>query len=75
MATTTEQPSLAAIFSRNLKRTRLKRQLSQEACAAKAGICTSYQSMLERGQRSPPLDTLEAIAKALDVRPADLLRA
>jgi transcriptional regulator with XRE-family HTH domain len=29
--------------------------------------------MLERGQRSPPLDTLESLAKALQVAPTSLL--
>jgi transcriptional regulator with XRE-family HTH domain len=29
--------------------------------------------MLERGQRTPPLDTLESLAKALGVGPASLI--
>jgi hypothetical protein len=29
--------------------------------------------MLERGQRAPPLDTLESLAKALSVPPTSLL--
>jgi hypothetical protein len=29
--------------------------------------------MLERGQRTPPLDTLESLAKALAVSPTSLL--
>jgi transcriptional regulator with XRE-family HTH domain len=29
--------------------------------------------MLERGQRTPPLDTLESLAKALAVSPTHLL--
>jgi transcriptional regulator with XRE-family HTH domain len=29
--------------------------------------------MLERGQRTPPLDTLESLAKALGVTPASLI--
>ncbi len=64
---------LAAAFSKNLKRIRLTRQLSQEGLAAKAGISVSYVSMLEREQRSPPLDTLEVLAKSLGVRPLELL--
>jgi transcriptional regulator with XRE-family HTH domain len=34
----------------------------------------SYVSMLERGLRVPPLETLEALAKALGVPPLDLLQ-
>jgi len=40
-----------------------------------AGVSVSYISMLERGQRSPPLEMLEALAKALRVSPLELLQA
>jgi transcriptional regulator with XRE-family HTH domain len=53
---------------------RLEQKLSQEAPAKKSGISVSYVSMLERGQRTPPLDTLEALAKALKVSPLYLLQ-
>jgi transcriptional regulator with XRE-family HTH domain len=65
--------SLADRFSSNLRSERLRRRLSQETLAAKAGLSVSYISMLERGQRAPPLDTLEALAKALAVPPTSLL--
>src|SRR5512133_759413 len=66
-------PGLADKFAVNLKSERLRRKLSQEALAAKAGLSVSYISMLERGQRTPPLDTLESLAKALAVSPTSLL--
>jgi ribosome-binding protein aMBF1 (putative translation factor) len=66
-------PALSAKFAVNLKSERLRRKLSQEALAAKAGLSVSYISMLERGQRTPPLDTLESLAKALAVAPTSLL--
>jgi transcriptional regulator with XRE-family HTH domain len=65
--------ALADKFATNLKSERLRRKLSQEALAAKAGLSVSYISMLERGQRTPPLDTLESLAKALSVSPTHLL--
>jgi transcriptional regulator with XRE-family HTH domain len=65
--------ALADKFAVNLKSERLRRKLSQEALAAKAGLSVSYNSMLERGQRTPPLDTLESLAKALSVSPTHLL--
>jgi transcriptional regulator with XRE-family HTH domain len=68
-------PSLAETVAVNLKNQRQRRKLSQEALAAKAGLSVSYISMLERGQRSPPLDTLEVLAGALEVRPTSLLSA
>jgi transcriptional regulator with XRE-family HTH domain len=64
---------LADKFAVNLKNERLRRKLSQESLAAKARLSVSYISMLERGQRAPPLDTLESLAKALSVPPTSLL--
>jgi transcriptional regulator with XRE-family HTH domain len=67
--------SLAANVAANLKRTRIRRGLSQEALARKADLSVSMLSMLERGQRKATLDTLETLAAALEARPADFLRA
>src|SRR6266568_2718113 len=64
---------LADKFAVNLKSERLRKKLSQEALASKAGLSVSYISMLERGQRTPPLDTLESLAKALSVSATSLL--
>jgi transcriptional regulator with XRE-family HTH domain len=64
---------LADRFAANLKHERVRKKLSQEALAAKAGLSVSYISMLERGQRTPPLDTLETLAKALSVSATSLL--
>jgi transcriptional regulator with XRE-family HTH domain len=60
-------------FAGNVRRLRAKKGLSQKALADKVGISVSYVSMLERGQRSPPLETVEKVAKALGVPPASLL--
>jgi transcriptional regulator with XRE-family HTH domain len=60
-------------FAGNVRRLRAKKRLSQKALADKVGISVSYVSMLERGQRSPPLETIEKVAKALSVPPASLL--
>jgi transcriptional regulator with XRE-family HTH domain len=60
-------------FAGNVKRLRSRKNLSQKALADKVGISVSYVSMLERGQRSPPLETIEKMAKALGVPAASLL--
>ena len=65
---------IARNVARNLHELRLQRKLSQQALARKAGISVSYVSMLERGQRTPPLETLEVMAKVLRVNPVHLLR-
>lgn len=61
--------ALADIVSRNIQLVRRQQRLSQQVLAKKARISVSYVSMLERGTRVPPLDTLEVIAKALGVAP------
>jgi transcriptional regulator with XRE-family HTH domain len=60
-------------FATNVRKLREKKKLSQKSLADKVGISVSYVSMLERGQRSPPLETIEKMAKALGVPPANLL--
>jgi transcriptional regulator with XRE-family HTH domain len=60
-------------FATNVRRFRAKKKLSQKALADRIGISVSYVSMLERGQRSPPLETIEKLAKALGVPPGSLL--
>jgi transcriptional regulator with XRE-family HTH domain len=64
---------LAEKFASNLRSERRRRRLSQEALAGKARLSVSYISMLERGQRSPPLETLESLARALSIAPTQLL--
>jgi transcriptional regulator with XRE-family HTH domain len=64
---------LLSRFAANVRRLRAKKKLSQKALADKVGISVSYVSMLERGQRSPPLETIEKMAKALGVPPSAML--
>lgn len=66
---------LAKVVAQNLLGVRTRRKLSQQTVAAKAGLSVSYISMLERGVRVPPLETLEVVAKALGVPPLQLLQA
>jgi len=65
--------SLVNSVAQHLYTARTARKLSQATLAKAAGVSGSYISMLERGQRSPPLETLEAVAKALRVSPLSLL--
>ncbi|HTT71459.1 MAG TPA: helix-turn-helix transcriptional regulator [Anaeromyxobacteraceae bacterium] len=65
---------LATLVATNLRAARAHRSLSQQALAKKTKLSVSYISMLERGQRTPPLETLEALAKALAVAPLDLFK-
>jgi transcriptional regulator with XRE-family HTH domain len=66
---------LSAIVGPNLKAARIRTKLSQEQLAAKAELSVSYISMLERGERTPPLETLETLARALAISPVALLES
>ncbi len=48
--------------------------MTQEALSERARISVSFLSMIERGERSPHLETLAAIAEGLEVAVADLFR-
>jgi transcriptional regulator with XRE-family HTH domain len=65
--------SLVTNVAQQLHTARTARKLSQARVAKAAGVSVSYISMLERGQRSPPLETLEALGKALRVSPLSLV--
>lgn len=62
-----------AIVAWNLRRLRVKRDLSQEALAVDAGIDRSYVGRIERGVENPTVETLDRLAKALEVPLAELL--
>jgi transcriptional regulator with XRE-family HTH domain len=66
--------ALERIVAENIRAVRKDLRLSQETLARKCGVSVSYISMLERGQRTPPLKTLEVLAKGLSVTPLNLLQ-
>src|SRR5438132_12012312 len=69
------QASVVKEVGRKIRQLRLSRvgpKLTQEDLSERAGISVSFLSMIERGERSPHLETLASIAGALEVRMADL---
>lgn len=61
-------------FARNLKATRQKRKLSQEALGRAADLHSTEISRLERAKREPRLITVVRLARALEVTAADLMK-
>jgi transcriptional regulator with XRE-family HTH domain len=55
------------IFAQVLERNRKIRKLSRQALAEKAGLHQTYIGMIERGLSNPSLDTVNAIAEALEI--------
>ncbi|MDC3956886.1 helix-turn-helix transcriptional regulator [Polyangium jinanense] len=65
--------SFSARLGARLRARREALGLSQAELAEKVDISANYVGVLERGLKLPTLDTLVALAKALDVPVADLL--
>ena len=61
--------NLKAAIGGVLRAKREKLAISQEEVAERAGVDRTYVSILERGQKSPTLETLEKICKALETLP------
>lgn len=61
------------IFSKNVRRTRLSLNLSQEDLAELADLHRNYIGGVERGERNISLDNMERIAKALSTTIGTLL--
>ncbi|MBY3619567.1 helix-turn-helix transcriptional regulator [Acinetobacter sp. CUI P1] len=54
-----------------IREIRVEKQLTQEALGERIGASYSYVGRIERGQKNISLQTLEKIAKALEVSEAD----
>lgn len=59
--------SARLIFSRNLRKIRLAKGLSQEDLAEESGLHRTYVSSVERGERNISVDNMEKLARALNV--------
>lgn len=60
------------IFGERVAELRRKQHLSQEELADKCGIHRTYIGSIERGEKSPTLNTIEKIATGLNVQITDL---
>lgn len=65
---------LARTLGTNVRRFRKERGLSQEEFADVVDLAVTYVGQIERGQRNPTLGVVERLAKALGVKPLDLLQ-
>lgn len=66
------EKALRQKFARKIKLERAKRDWTQEALADYAGISRSVMGHIERAEYSTTLDTIEKLAKALNVDPKEL---
>lgn len=61
-------------FGQKVRKARLKKGLSQEELAEKAGVHRTYIGMIERAEKNITLLNIEKLAKALDISIVDLLK-
>jgi transcriptional regulator with XRE-family HTH domain len=70
-ATRVSSPEQA--FGHVLRVARTKQSVSQEALAFKGGYHRTYIGQLERGEKSPSLRTIFALAGSLDISPSKMI--
>jgi DNA-binding XRE family transcriptional regulator/mannose-6-phosphate isomerase-like protein (cupin superfamily) len=74
MADKHDGSSVAFQVGRNVRRLRQERGITLSELAGSAGISLAMLSRLEKGDVSPSLETLAALAEALGTGPASLLK-
>jgi len=60
-------------FGRALKKIRLKKKLTQEDLALEAQLARVYISELEYGKKTPSIETVFKISKALNIKCSKLM--
>ncbi len=65
--------SINARFGTGLRKIRIAKGLSQERLADLAGLHRTYISSVERGERNVTLQTVETLAKVLEVSMSKLM--
>ncbi len=58
----------------NIQEARRSREISQEDLAHRANIDRGYMGKIENAKHAASIDKIEAIAKALDIEPVELLK-
>jgi len=65
---------LKKIFSNNVRKYRIKQNLSQEELAERAGLHRTYIGSVERGERNITINVMEKICIALELSIIDLFK-
>jgi transcriptional regulator with XRE-family HTH domain len=63
---------ILAAIGEEVRRLRLRRKLSQDELAHKAGLHRAYVGAIERGEKNVTILTLQSVAKAMEVPIRDL---
>lgn len=68
-----ERHELSKSIGANIRKYRLKRDLSQESLALTSGFHPAYIGRLERGEKCPTIDTLYKLSDALKISVWELI--
>ena len=69
-----DETDICIVFGSNVRRIRRAKNMSQETLAELADVHRTYVSGIERGNgRNPTIRAVAKIAKALEVKPWELL--
>jgi len=66
--------SISVRFGERLRKLRLQRKMHQVDLEAHTGLAQTFISMIENGQKSPSLETIEVLALAFDVSLSELFK-
>jgi len=66
-------PTKTKAFGRALKKIRLKRKLTQESLSLESQLARVYISELEYGKKTPSIETVFKISKALNIKCSKLM--
>jgi len=67
-----EMPAFIAAFGQRLRHLRRLADLTQVALAERSGVSVDHVNKIERGAAAPSLAVVAALARAMDVEPAEL---
>lgn len=65
----------AELVGQVIRSCRKSKRKTQEVLSGLAGLDRTHYSKIERGLRSPSMDTFFKIASALDMKPHELMKA
>ena len=68
----TDKQEILVLFGKNVRKIRLKQNLSQEQLSYKADLHRTYIGMIERAEKNITLVNIEKIANALNINIQDL---
>jgi len=75
MHTDNEISAQIRLFAERLRREREKQRMSQMDLSFKAGLSQNQVNYIETGKRTPTLNTILSICKALNISPAVLFES